>query len=1042
MAGGKPPGYPVLGSAQGVAQVSPQISFAQMAMGHQKTPEQQFADHPGMMPPAMALPSAALDPKAAARAAAAAAAGAKQKQLEVAAAVGNSATASARAQAAEMAKQQQKRLEVAAEAESAELTRHRAEQAAMEADLNRRQQLLESAKQDAMHRAMQLERAAREQQADSMLQSVNGPSMQHNVQQQKHQTGQHPSAMVPSKQPVARPIDVQAWPAIKPSPGASLPAQPQSVWGAKPSSILQAPAPKEEKKPTEQQKVVKAEHVPQQKNAWGNIAVGQSAAPKPGTPKRAVETVKAKEKEAGGGSLNTNAQPPLPTGLEGGQVQASCENADGDGSVDGARKMLAGFLADRGPRQGMELNVNQWASAGSGGGTGDENTDEVFFMRPHGITSDSGGSNGGNMSWEAGSNAHQPQMQPQSTSVEPSAWAVRAPRISDTGPEDAIDFGSGLGGGSFGKGFGEGRGFGRLDGPEGLNFDFGLSDGNMFADMGASGPGGSAWGNAGTSVNTGEQGAHVEEEDGADKSPSVALKMMLGIGIGGASGAVPQQQAAPPVARKLPVWGKPDGKMDISMDPAIAQIAQDMPGVNDHRHAQQEGTGGMRHMPSDAELVEEERRRRQTEMQQQRHAEMQLRAQQQQQQLLLQQLQQSSPSAPPSTQQQQNGVALPPSPPRHLMQQHQQQHLHPADERMACMVPFQHDHQPNLLQPMPDLQVCRFDLYVSKSFIYTVITFLLLPSIMPSNCMPLTRKGPSAFMQMRQSSDAPPPQEQMGAQGLGRSMPTPEQWQQMLQGMGPGPPHSQPQQHQLDQQMPPNDSRVFREEMERIGIPLGMFPGPQGGGEGGPGGVIPGQAMQQNSFGPGGGGNGDHNLPPWMLQGNMGGPPVGGIPPWMQGGAAGGGLTPWMQGQGPMGMGGPPGSMGPMGVMGQGRDNDPDLLKMLSGMHHGPGGPGQVGGVNSFQQGHLNDRPVGGMTGQSGEQGGFDFNAFSNQAPAGIDQPRLPSGGGIHSEGGFDFNKVFGGGMGGDVGMHQMGPMSPPRPGAMMSLAELEGRMN
>lgn len=230
-----------------------------------------------------------------------------------------------------------------------------------------------------------------------------------------------------------------------------------------------------------------------------------------------------------------------------------------------------------------------------------------------------------------------------------------------------------------------------------------------------------------------------------------------------------------------------------------------------------------------------------------------------------------------------------------------------------------------------------------------------------------------------------------------------------------------------------------------MGIPLGgMFPGPQGGGEGGPGGVIPGQAMQQNSFGPGGGGNGDHNLPPWMLQGNMGAPPVGVIPPWMQGGAAGGGLNPWMQGQGPMGMGGPPGSMGPIGVMGQGRDNDPDLLKMLSGMHHGhgPGGPEQMGGVNSFQQGHLNDRPVGGMTGQSGGQGGFDFNAFSNQAPAGIDQPHLHSGGGIHSEGGFDFNKVFGGGMGGDVGMHQMGPMSPPRPGAMMSLAELEGRMN
>ena len=682
-----------MGSAQGVAQVSPQISFAQMAMGHQKTPEQQFADHPGMMPPAMALPSAALDPKAAARAAAAAAAGAKQKQLEVAAAVGNSATASARAQAAEMAKQQQKRLEAAAEAESAELTRQRAEQAAMEGDLNRRQQLLESAKQDAMHRAMQLERAAREQQADSMLQSMNGPSMQHNVQQQKHQTGQHPSAMVPSKQPVARPIDVQAWPAIKPSPGASLPAQPQSVWGAKPSSILQAPAPKEEKKPTEQQKVVKAEHVPQQKNAWGNIAVGQSAALKPGTPKRAVETVKAKEKEAGGGSSSTNAQPPLPTGLEEGQAQASGED------VDCVFCVLSGFLADRGPRQGMELNVNQWACAGSEGVTGDENTDEVFFMRPHGITSDSGGSNCGNMSWEAGSSAQQPQMQPQqSTSVEPSAWAVRAPRISDTGTEDAIDFGRGLGGGSFGQGFGEGHGFGRLDGPEGLNFDFGLSDGNMFADMGASGPGGSAWGNAGTS----------EEDDGADKSPSVALKMMLGIGIGGTSGAITRQQAAPPVARKLPVWGKPDGKMDISMDPAIAQIAQDMPGENDHQHAKQEGTGGMRHMPSDAELVEEERRRRQTEMQQHRHAEMQLRAQQQLQE---QQIQQSSANAPPSTQQQQNGVALPPSPPRHLMQQHQQQkeHLHPADERMARMVPFQHDHQPNLLQPMPDLQVCRLD---------------------------------------------------------------------------------------------------------------------------------------------------------------------------------------------------------------------------------------------------------------------------------------------------------------------------------------------
>ena len=281
-----------------------QVSFAQMAMGSNTTPE-QFADTPqaGMLPPTMALPSAALDPKAAARAAAAAAAGAKQKQLEVAAVVSSSANASMKAQAAQEAKRKQE-------------------------DSNRREQLRREAAEEA---------DKRNRQAAGLLQikgssgetDLGVPAGHHHGDSKAQSTSATQRSNLPggipettSNPPTAHSkpagsIDTHAWPAIKPAPGASAPAHTSNVWGARPSSIMQAPPPVEETKvAVPQQKIAKVESAPQKKNAWGNVTLGRAAEVKPGSLKSsALPSSPAPAKDShslpleGGAVHNTSGKP-------------------------------------------------------------------------------------------------------------------------------------------------------------------------------------------------------------------------------------------------------------------------------------------------------------------------------------------------------------------------------------------------------------------------------------------------------------------------------------------------------------------------------------------------------------------------------------------------------------------------------------------------------------------------------------------------------------------------------------------------------------
>eukprot|EP00960_Hanusia_phi_P045567 757326-Hanusia_phi.AAC.5 len=62
-----------------------------------------------------------------------------------------------------------------------------------------------------------------------------------------------------------------------------------------------------------------------------------------------------------------------------------------------------------------------------------------------------------------------------------------------------------------------------------------------------------------------------EDIEGDSQSPSIALKMLLGIGKGAMD--MPIQI----VDRKLPVWGRPGGSVDITLDPAVAQISKETP---------------------------------------------------------------------------------------------------------------------------------------------------------------------------------------------------------------------------------------------------------------------------------------------------------------------------------------------------------------------------------------------------------------------------------------------------------------------------------
>jgi len=1034
-----------------------------MAMGNKTSPG-QFSDRmQGMMPPAMSLPSAA-DPRAAARAAAAAAAGAKQKQLEVAASASNNSNVSARAQAAEEAKRQQKRLEAAAQAEAAQQAKERAEQAALETDSNRRQQLLEAAKQDALNRAMQLERAARAQEAGSLHPPPASVSSSSGALPAQHSTIAQRSSAVSQAAPVqqtawgqansatgaptvakpsARSIDGHAWPAMKPAPGVATPAPAQNVWGAVPSSILKAPAPVEEKKPSAQlQKVVKTDNTPHQKNAWGNIAVGRKAEVKPGTVKPSAalqQSPSQTSKTKAHSDFKSTEQGHPETDWEGKTIDKSIEpewqsageyqeGMDAE-SVARAQKMLDDFLRERGMQQ-QGLEDDPWGSENVQGITEDSNdTDEVFFMRPNGVSLQTPQDG-----WE--SEHHQP------APVKPSAWALGAPRIAT---RDEETFGEGFGQVPFGGCFGQG--FEQVNCPEGLGaFELTCDDGSdMFADMHSAVPTASVWGVSNLGVQTKGYNEHESnsedgDDDEAKKSPSVALRMMLGIGFGGAT--LPDAALlAPPVARKLPVWGKPDGKMDISMDPAIAQIAKDRPPpVRAAMPAQEKphshGNGGAAN---------------------------------------------GNPSAESSW------GSKPLEPPKHPLVLAQEQEDAPFLQTMFLpaqqSVPQQ---QPGLPQHFNQLPV-------------------------PSNMMQTMSQlqGPSSF------SHSGPSQEQRGETNAGgdmsmpqsSKMPTPEQIQQMqpqdilrhMQGAGDMVPNIPG----LHQGMASEILQGMASERPDSMFPFGM-PGGIGGLSvtmGGPGGSMGSRGGMDgvNGPGPGGGLNGGSNLPGNMMQpggqgmqnmfgmgiGSMvmnpimphGGPRAGdnhNLPPWMQhqqhqhqhqnqqhgrpamgmGGmgfsdTAGGPNWAWIQQQhqqGQIGLVGnnrPGMGMGPMAGLGPG--GGADMLKMMGGSSAPPG--------NLFQQGHGNPNMRAFMGGHGAAQppglpSGFDFAAFAHQG--GVGQPGGgfscgPGGGGESggdgAGGGFDFNKVFCHmSLGGSAGNGSHMPQMPSgglgaMPGAMMSLA-------
>mmetsp|Transcript_51056 Transcript_51056/g.103803 ORF Transcript_51056/g.103803 Transcript_51056/m.103803 type:complete len:758 (+) Transcript_51056:175-2448(+) len=170
------------------------------------------------------------------------------------------------------------------------------------------------------------------------------------------------------------------------------------------------------------------------------------------------------------------------------------------------------------------------------------------------------------------------------------------------------------------------------------------------------------------------------EDSKEPQSASDALKNLLGIGmLGGGSvwGAGTSAEPQAP-AKKLPVWGKPDGGLDISMDPAIAQISKSKP--QDQQQQVQEPAAS----PPDPEtLVQKEcnpnptsenawaRRQQQRDREQQNQMEQQQQLQQlQQQQQQLKALQQHARLS--AQQQQQRGPQQSAGGPQALSpQQHQ-----------------------------------------------------------------------------------------------------------------------------------------------------------------------------------------------------------------------------------------------------------------------------------------------------------------------------------------------------------------------------------
>ena len=941
-------------------------------MGSKSPPEQRFADgHAGMMLPSISLPSAAMDPKAAARAAAAAAAGAKQKQLEAAAMVTNnvatvapnSAAASARVQAAQDAKRKQQRLEEAAEAEAAEQARLRAQQAAIQEESSRRQRLKEDAKEDAMNRAVQLEHAARAQGAGGINpvnaslppsldpsplqnrgQNISAHPQTHNAPQQQVPYAEQNAVQQPNpvmrmgqieRAAAVRPVDTHAWPAIKlntPHSPAS-PVLPQNVWGAKPSSILQAPPPKEEKQPfVQQQKGPKAENGLQQKNAWGKVTLGRAAEVKPGTVKSAssslpTSTQMSDSKENDGVKIGPESHPAADWAVGG-----VLEGSDPEG-VEKAQKMLQDFLLQRNlQNEGQNVPCDSWSGKNAHDLTEESNdTDEVFFMRPingasmHASIQDPSKDQDAPLRWEADENA------PKDAPVKPSAWALGAPRIANRGGNGA--FSDEFGNGSFGQNFGQG--FGQVDCPEGLMaFELSCSDdGDVFSNMEGAVPTKSAWGNRNLNVDTsakepdGKEGdVKSDEEDGADKSPSVALKMLLGIGLGGA--ATPSQEALP-VARKLPVWGKPDGKMDISMDPAIARIAKDMPAPVRETMEPSEGNADVHVSNHDSSV-----------------------------------------------------------PPR--------QH---ADAQQPTGLPRHLDLGQGFMLAVPDLQ------------------------------------GPSSFMQANSSlrqggnlsgGNMPMPMPQ--------PMQQEEQVRSEFHTQGAGGVRRMPNMNSSDQDQSMREDRQH-ESMLPFGMGMGMGgPGgvglpPHMQGMQNPFGMCMGAISGMGGMGRMGGfpnapsHPGDSpSMPPWMSQGPGGMHlPMGMLPNSGNHVAEHPNLPPWMQPR-PMGMpapagmgnGPPPGvGMKSMGSVGPG-GNMEDLLKMLGG---GPPLHPDQPPANPFHQGQMNSgMPSRLMPGQvpahmTPGAPDWNFNSFANQGAGGAggagggDGSNNGSGGG----GSFDFNKVFGG---------------------------------
>ena len=234
--------------------------------------------------------------------------------------------------------------------------------------------------------------------------------------------------------------------------------------------------------------------------------------------------------------------------------------------------MLQDFLQQRRIQQDDQGGV--WSSENVNRITEDSNdTDEVFFKRPNGAFMTAAPRDEPNEkgAWTQGGPTRAAlQSTDSQPSVAPSAWGSRPPHIHDMSAGEPVAGAK--------HQISMMAGFGQVDCPEGLMaFELPCEDPCTNA-FGVSSSQDSNRTNSKLEVDTKEstQDESSVSEEGQNKSPSVALKMMLGIGQGGAAPSN-EPAYAPPAARKLPVWGKPDGRIDISMDPAIAQIAKDMP---------------------------------------------------------------------------------------------------------------------------------------------------------------------------------------------------------------------------------------------------------------------------------------------------------------------------------------------------------------------------------------------------------------------------------------------------------------------------------